>query len=128
VPSELSPETFGIDMADAFPSPDYCSRVMAALCAAAVQGFGAGGGILVNYSELPDAVSSRILGHFGIEPGADDLAAMTIAARRDAKHRYQDFRRDADTKQRAASPDVREAVGKHLSGVYAELEALRIGR
>jgi hypothetical protein len=128
VPSLLSPEMFGIDMADAFPSPDYCSRVMAALCAAAVERFGAGGGILVNYSELPDAVSGRILGHFGIKASAGDLAAMTIAARRDAKHRYQNFRGDAETKQRAASPAVREAVRKHLSGVYAKLEALRIGQ
>ena len=85
VPNELSPEMFGIDMADAIPSPDYCSRVMAALCAAAVEGYAAGGGILVNYSELPDAVSGRLLDHFGIEPGADDLAAMTEATRRDVE-------------------------------------------
>jgi hypothetical protein len=127
VPSELPPEMFGIDMPDAIPSPDYCSRVMAALCAAAVEGFSAGGGMLVNYSELPDAVSGRILGHFGIEPCADDLAAMAVAARRDAKNGLQDFKGDAETKQREASPAIREAVAKHLAGVYAQLEARRVG-
>lgn len=127
IPEILSPEMFGIDMADVIPSPDYCSRVMAALCTAAVEGYGAGGGILVNYSELPDAVSGRLLDHFGIEPGADDLAAMTDATRRDVKNSDQSFQPDAETKQREASPAIREAVGRHLAPVYAQLEALRVG-
>src|SRR5258706_9776263 len=104
VPSELSPEIFGIDMADAIPSPDYCSRVMAALCAAAVEGVGAGGGILVNYSELPDAVSGRILGHFGIEPSDDDVAGVHASTLDSAKKVHQSFHPDAQIKQAEAGP------------------------
>jgi hypothetical protein len=103
---------------------DYFAQVLGKICEPAVQHLGEGG-LLVNYRELPEAVFSTILPHFGVAPGAADRAAMMAATRFDAKVPAFDFAADSAAKQQAASPAARAAAERWLGGLYGRLEALR---
>ncbi len=104
---------------------DYFARVLAKICEPVVRHFGEGGGVLVNYRELPDAVFSTILPHFGVTSSAADRAAMAAAARFDAKMPGSAFAPDSEAKQQAASAAVRAATERWLGELYGRLEALR---
>lgn len=106
------------------PPEDSCAEALAAVCDAAVEEMGRGGGLAVNHADLPDAIA-QILGHFGIacEPG--ERALMAPASRRNAKSPATPFAGDAEAKRRAASGAVRRAAETHLARPYRRLEALR---
>lgn len=101
---------------------DYTARVIERTCAAAIAQRDQGG-LLINYTELPDAVFTRILPHFGIAPDDAMRAAMTAATGRDAKT-GDAFTGDGKAKQAEASEEVRAITERHLSGIHAEMEAI----
>jgi hypothetical protein len=105
----------------------HCARTLTGTCAAAIAAFAQGGGLLVNYRELPQALWSRILPHFGVATGEMERTAMAAAARFDAKAPDKLFAPDSDSKQLLLTPPQRAAVAGELAAVYAELEALRLG-
>ena len=77
---------------------------------------------LLGYEELPDAVFTRILPHFGIEAGAEAREAMTGARRpRCQAAAIQRFDPDAAAQPTAA---VREACRRYADEPYAALRAL----
>jgi len=123
VPGSIAARLYGIDYTGS--AEDYCARVLANICEAAVNHAGLGGGLMVNYRELPDALWTRILPHFGVAPDEKELALMRDAARRDAKMPQETFIGDAENKQRAASSAIRAAAETHLAPVYRELERIR---
>jgi hypothetical protein len=127
-PEHLPPSVVGL--AEPVDGPaegpaDYRARVLGQVCAAALSAHRSGGGLLVNYSELPRALAGRILPHFGAPAAPEEIAVMEAAAARDAKHPENRFAPDAAAKQAAATPAIRAAVGRHLADVYAQLEAAR---
>lgn len=62
---------------------EYCGHVIGRICDGAIEN--SGEMIFVNYSELPNAVPERIAEHFGQTFSEDEIAAMSLAAARDAK-------------------------------------------
>uniref|UniRef100_B0T2U8 Aspartyl/asparaginyl beta-hydroxylase n=1 Tax=Caulobacter sp. (strain K31) TaxID=366602 RepID=B0T2U8_CAUSK len=126
VPSLVAPALFGIDLADAPPDEDYCARVLAAVCAGAVRHYPQGGGLVVDYRELPEALFTRILPHFGVAVSEAEADAMRQATVRDAKAPEQAFAPDGETKRRAATVTVREICERRLGPVHRRLEALRV--
>jgi hypothetical protein len=52
VPGLLPPHLFGLDRESALemPADEYGARVLAAVCGAALTGYGSGGGMLINYT------------------------------------------------------------------------------
>lgn len=123
-----------LDPVFAIPDPlshsreDYIARVLNRVTQAAIDHAEIGGGLFVDYADLPDAVERRILPHFGIAPDADALAAIRAAATWDAKTPSFAFEPDADDKRRSAGDAVRAAVTTHLGGVHRELTALAARR
>lgn len=111
----IAPDAFGMD---------HAAQVLARIGEAVIAGDIANGGLLVHYCELPDALFTRILPHFGIEPSAQDRALMAAASRHDAKATDRIFTPDGEEKRRKASDAVHAAI-RHLAPVYAELEAIR---
>jgi hypothetical protein len=107
------------------PGEDYFAAALAAICERALAGLASGDGLLVSYSELPDAVAGRVLPHFGVTPSAADLAAMAAVANVDAKSPGQVFTPDAAAKRARATPEARAAVHGRLSNAYARLEGAR---
>src|SRR5262249_17816023 len=104
---------------------DSIARVLASACVPVARHYRDGGGLLVNYCELPDAVWGRILPHFGVACSRSDRIAMAAAARYDAKTPTFVFAPDGAAKQHAATAATRAAADKHLRPIYRRLEALR---
>ncbi len=125
VPSLVPPATFGVDLPDGVPDDDYCARVLAAVCEGAVRHYPVGGGRLVNYRQLPDALFTEILPHFGVTPSDVEASAMRAAAIRDAKAPEQAFTPDGQDKRQAATPALRAICERRLDAVYRRLEAMR---
>ncbi len=87
-----------------------------------------GNGILMNYSELPSALETRLAGHFGIDLAAQDMAALHAITGRSAKQRHVAFQPDAADKRAAADAGVLELAARWLDEPYRELERMRNDR
>ena len=126
IPGALGPDPLGV--APSFDRPDdHCARVLARICEPVVVEHARGGGLLVNYRELPDALWSAILPHFGVSCGEDDRTRMLEAAKYDAKTPKFQFTPDVDAKQREATAATRAVADERLGHIYCRLEALRLG-
>jgi len=125
--TELDP-VFAIPEPLGLSTEDYIARVLNRVTQAAVDHAEIGGGLFVDYADLPEAVERRILPNFGIAPDADALAAIRAAATSEAKTPSFAFEPDADDKRRSAGDVVRAAVTAHLDGVHRELTALAARR
>jgi hypothetical protein len=101
------------------------AAALASICEAAEAASGSGGALVVNYDELPAALWTGVLPHFGVKASAAEVAAMAAVAGRDAKQPGSPFTPDTDAKRAAATEPVRAAVAGRLAGAYARLEALR---
>jgi hypothetical protein len=123
-----------LDLVFAIPDPlslsreDHIARVLNRVTQAAVDHAGIGGGLFVDYADLPDAVERRVLPHFGISPDPEALTAMRAAATWDAKSPSFAFEPDGEDKRRGAGDAVRAASKAHLDGVHRELTALAARR
>jgi hypothetical protein len=128
IPALVPAERFGLEPSESWRDPArYAARVLAAICAPVAGALALGGGLLVNYAQLPAAVATTILPHFGVAPDAADRAAMAQAAARDAKNPGLAFAADGPAKQRAASAATRALAEAWLGDGYRRLEALRVG-
>jgi len=114
---------YGLNDADALPGADYYARVLNRICAAALTHHG-DGGLVIDYRDLPGAVASKILPHFGMTCTADDLGLMTGAAQYDAKSPGLVFAGDRAAKQREATPQLRALAATHLSDICRRLDRL----
>jgi len=119
-------DIFGIADAHAMPAEEYAARVLARICEATLEHRLLGGGMMVEYRELPDVVKARILPHFGIAPSPEEQAAMHAAAARDAKRPTFSFSNDIEDKQRAATAPQRAAVEAYLAEPYRRLQEVRL--
>jgi len=124
VPGTMPDGLFTI--ADPFnlPAEEYVARVLAQVTQAAIDHAGVGGGLFVDYADLPQAVEQRILPHFGIEPDAAALAATRAAAQWDAKSPSLTFESDTAAKRRDAGERMLDAVAAHLAEPHRQLAAL----
>jgi hypothetical protein len=106
------------------PDEDYCARVLAAICDAAAGNAALGGGLLIDYCELPQAVFSNIAPHFGLMLRPEEDAAMQAAARYDAKAPAREFVPDGAAKWCEAGEAVRRAAERHLDARYRRLRQM----
>ena len=126
IPGRIGPNLYGLERSyGPGTAEDYYAQVLAKVTEPAVAQYSAGGGLLVNYKELPDALFTAILPHFGVEYSEADCAAMTEAARYDAKTPGFEFEPDSGAKQRASTPTARAAADQWLGDLYRRLEVLR---
>jgi hypothetical protein len=123
VPEYLPPALFGLTPDDAVDSEAYCARVLARTCKAVLQPLADGGGIAVNYRELPDALFTRIAPHFGLEISAEARAAMRTVAARDAKRPSLPFDASQPAKSDVMTPALRAIAEEHMGVIYREIEA-----
>ncbi|HEX4304007.1 MAG TPA: sulfotransferase [Rhizomicrobium sp.] len=126
VPHYLPPSHFGIDSAENVSPEDYCALVLRRTCEAVIEHHAQGGGLLINYRDLPEAVAAQILPHFGVTPTPGERATMTARTAFDAKTPMLSFSAEDDRRQKAAIAKAHSA-GKLLDAVYGQLERLRTG-
>jgi hypothetical protein len=114
----------GIDDPTARPGLEFAARVLAATCHKAADHAEVGGGIFVDYAELPEAVTARILPHFGVVPDAADRAAIAAAMRRDAKEPNRAFDPHERPRRDTAAAAVIAASDQYLSRAVERLRYL----
>ena len=128
IPGIIPPSLYGLDAPDNFAGQDYRARVLARICEAALHEGASGGGLFVDYRELPDALCTSILPHFGVEFSPAECEFALEAARYHAKRPHAEFVADGKAKQSEATDALREAVDEHLAGIHRRLVACNSGR
>jgi hypothetical protein len=124
VPGLLDSRLFGIEPVASvtMTGPEYCARVLGTICQAVER---APGGMLVNYRQLPDALSDTVLPRFAVPATPEDRRAMLDAALRSAKHPDTGFSAADDAVPFPASGIAEAAVAAFLDGPYSALERRR---
>lgn len=85
------------------------------------------GWLILDYTELPGAVTTRLLPRLGITPSPTELAAMAEVTRLEAWNRQgrQPFQDDRADKQAAATPEMRVLCDRFLREPWQRLALLR---
>ncbi|MBL8649781.1 MAG: hypothetical protein JNL35_05185 [Sphingopyxis sp.] len=123
-PGVLPLQAYGVDPAEGAAADDYAAWILGRICTGALAGID-DACLLVNYDQLPAALTDAILPHFGVAPGAAALERIAAAGQRYSKAPDRAFTGDSDAKQRAASPELRAAAAPLLA-TYAQLEERRL--
>ena len=104
---------------------EYAARVLARIFESALEWAGRGGGLLVNYTQLPEALLSDVAAHFGCAWDREAAHAMMAATAFHAKVPQFFFQPDGEQKRRQAPARVHELCGRYLNDPYRLLEAAR---
>ncbi|MGC4119704.1 MAG: sulfotransferase family protein [Myxococcales bacterium] len=130
LPGALEPRLFGWELQEVLERPPevHRAKVLASMGEAALEALAAGGGLLVDYGELPGAVEARLFDHFRIPRTAEISQRMAEVSRFHAKEPGQRFVADSEQRRREASPELRQASRAFAEPVHARLEAVRLGR
>lgn len=84
-----------------------------------------GNGLLLNYSELPQALEDRVARHFGVCLTPQEADALRTATHRHSKRGNEAFKPDAADKRNAANAVILELAARWLNEPYQRLEQLR---
>jgi hypothetical protein len=128
VPGVLEPSLLGLDEADVarMPTEEYCARVLASVCESVLRSFRNERALLINYTQLPEAVCSTIAKFFGVEYTDAEQERMLRAAQFDAKNPSMNFVGDTGRKRLEASDTLRAATDRWVRPLYEQLEELRL--
>lgn len=110
------------------PVEEYCARVLANSCEAALEFRDDPKALFINYYELPDAFFAKILPHFGVSYASEDIEKMREVSKYNAKNRANEFDPDSKRKRENASDAVRAAASQWVDHLYHELEAIRLAK
>jgi hypothetical protein len=103
---------------------EHAARIIGTVCRCAC--LAADGGLLVNYTQLPEAVWNDIAAHFGIRFSGAEIESLRSIATFHAKHPRANFAPDGEFKRQALSPAGREAAARWIQPHFEELEKLRL--
>ncbi len=128
VPGALGHLLPGLDIFESaqMPREKYCALVVKQFCESALSQLNKDPhkALLVNYDQLPAAVTTSIVDHFGAVYSDEDIEKMNLAAKFDAKNPQTQFVSDIEGKRSEANEAVMEA-GEELALVYEKLESIR---
>ncbi|MDB5069958.1 MAG: aspartyl/asparaginyl beta-hydroxylase [Candidatus Eremiobacteraeota bacterium] len=123
VPGAVDPRYLGIAAGDwhGIPVEAYAARVLAAFCESALEHAERGRASFLEYTALPDGVSSRVLPFFGIAPDDGEAERMADVARLDSKAAGSE---EYGARDLRAGPEIDRAAAEWLDGPYARLRAV----
>ena len=98
--------------------------MFARICEPVLRHYSKGAALLVNYRQLPQALWTTIMPHFGVDCSDRDRAVMAEAARYDAKAPSLHFTPDIEAKQREATTATRAVADERLGELYRRLERI----
>jgi hypothetical protein len=107
------------------PPEEYTARVLATILQGALDHQSVGGGLLVNYEQLPQAVTTSIASHFGVNWSAEETESMERAGRSNSKEPSAAFEDDRQEKRLAATDPIAASTRRWLTPLYEQLESLR---
>jgi hypothetical protein len=124
----LKAERFGFDAA-AIPHAalaEYRTHLLVGILRSVLEYGGELEGHLINYSQLPDYGWTTLPRTFGLDPSAQELAAMQEVSSKDAKRSAFAFAPDTGRKRAGAAPELHALSEAHLYPLYQKLEAQRL--
>ncbi len=128
VPGALGHLLPGLDVFESaqMPREQYCGLVVERICESVLTQLDKAPhkALLVNYDQLPAAVTTSVLDHFGAVYSDQDIEKINLAAKFDAKNPRSQFVSDSEGKRSEANEAVRRA-GEALAPVYEKLESSR---
>jgi hypothetical protein len=124
VPGALDEERLGIRGFDAPSHIDYAAKVLGRCVGAAVENWGLGGGLSLDYRQIVSGGAMAAALHFGLAPNPADKAAMAAITQRNAKAPETTFSSDIESKQAAASEDIHAAAAQWITPSYREICSL----
>jgi hypothetical protein len=128
IPALVAAERFGLTPAESWQAPAaYRARVLAEICEPMVGCDAIDRGLLIEYRQLPAAVTTSIMPHFGLIADVHDRAALADVASHNAKMPGFAFAGDSAVKQQEATASVRDVAEQWLGELYRLLEAKRRG-
>lgn len=129
IPHVLQPEVFGMSSEEAarISMDEYCARVLARICEAALHYSYGREGFLVNYKQLPEAIFGEVADHFRFKFDESEAFRMRTASRLDAKNPVMTFEGDSSEKQSLATEEMQRLADEILKPLYAGLERKRLG-
>lgn len=129
IPGVLQPEVFGMTGEDVarISMDEYCARVLAGICEAALRYSDRREGFFVNYNQLPEAIFGEVADHFRFKFDESEAFRMRAASRLDAKNPVMAFEGDGSQKQSVATEELRRLADEILKPLYARLERKRLG-
>ena len=104
---------------------EFWARVLARRCETAATALGSGRGRLLHYDELPAAVWTSLLPHFGASCSEAEIAILHQASHGNAKRPGSLFVPDGPAKRQAAGDEIRAAVQSFVMPAYGALEHWR---
>jgi hypothetical protein len=119
IPGALPQPLLGVPHGD-HSLVDYGAHVLAAMLRSAVHYHG-DGGLLIDYSELPGAISTLIAPHFGISVDVPLHAVLSV----NAKNPVLEFSPDGASKRASVSPKTQEAVDRIIGDAHQWFEQAR---
>ena len=102
------------------------ARTIGAFCAAALANANNPNGKFINYNQLPEAITTEILAHFGISFSENEIEKMRQSSRFHAKTPQTKFTPDGEEKRMEASEAVVYFADKFVNPLYERLEKLRL--
>jgi len=124
VPQPAMAALFGVGDYDAMSPDEYYAVLLAASCRTATAAARDGALRVIGYGELPQAVFTKILPHFGLQADAAAQARMRDVARFHSKSSDEHYVPDAEEKTRAAGAELRALVERIAGPAYRELAAI----
>lgn len=127
IPGVVEEMLSGLDSSEVsqMRAEEYCARVLARICETALKCLPNRNALLVNYTQLPEAVTSTVLKHFRAAYLPEDIEQMKNAARFNAKTPQMNFVPDSETKKKQASGAAYAAAEKWVNPLYEKLENIR---
>lgn len=83
-------------------------------------------GLLINYSQLPDAIDKQIVEHFSLDMTHYNIDQLRTIFKHHSKQGTVAFKADTEDKQHEADPMLKQQVDRWLLQPYLALENLRL--
>jgi len=126
VPGVIDPSLFGLKanaVAEMEPE-EYCARVLAGICEAALAHH-KNGGMLINKIDLPQAVWSTISPFFGVSCSESEWESLQGISKPEITDPALADQAKAGSRKEKEAARIREAAAKFLYPVYERLEAAK---
>jgi hypothetical protein len=123
----LNAGRFGFDPTVIPPAAlsEYRTHLLAGIFRSVLE-YGELEGHLVNYSQIPDWGWTTLPRIFGLNPTAQEIAAMQDVAAQDVKRSTFTFAPDSERKRSSAAQELHALSQAHLCPLYLELETRRL--
>lgn len=113
-PGMLPAAMFGLTETDALDPDAYAAKVLGTIYRAGGAHRALGGGLTLDYRDLPEAAWSTVSAHFGITPDPATILAMKTLSVGDPKRSGQPFQPDASAKRAAASAEMQALADRWM--------------